>query len=402
MKKLSLGITLFVLLGSLSACGIDSEDASESSSSSSSSTVEPEVENDHLIYYLQADGTYYVGGDNNYTTDTSLVIPLRHNGKLVTGIKDEAFSYYYDSSEVMNYYHYKTITLPNSIKYIGNRAFFGCVDVTKINIPDGVTNIGNFAFSRMMALEELLIPSSVSSLGTAFDYNPASLKIYFDLSLSSIETLCPHFNDNSAATFYFLSNTGSTYYNGKRYASYSEALDGVMGYYAIGFNGLWNIVDETYRMSKITIADVYTISSSLGSTLSSKPYVALYKTDITIEHEDVDWTKKALINDELENVNGKYCFKVVKARYDTKDAVYVNEQWIPDPADTGNGYNVEALTSNIFVPTYQQEQDAYGFSWADEPILISGEEGAYTFIFALYPEPQTWGQAGAGIALIKK
>ena len=59
----------------------------------------------------------------------------------------------------------KTIIIPNSVKNIGDRAFYGCSGLTEINIPNSVTNIGNSAFYDCSGLTEINIPNSVTSIG---------------------------------------------------------------------------------------------------------------------------------------------------------------------------------------------------------------------------------------------
>jgi hypothetical protein len=38
--------------------------------------------------------------------------------------------------------------IPNSVKSIGNSAFFGCSSLTSVTIPNSVTSIGSNAFLR--------------------------------------------------------------------------------------------------------------------------------------------------------------------------------------------------------------------------------------------------------------
>ena len=60
----------------------------------------------------------------------------------------------------------KSVTIPNSVMYIGDYAFYGCLKLTNANIPNSVTSIGNFAFSGCSRLVgSITIPNSVTSIG---------------------------------------------------------------------------------------------------------------------------------------------------------------------------------------------------------------------------------------------
>ena len=59
-----------------------------------------------------------------------------------------------------------SITIPDSVKTIGNYAFSWCESLTSINIPDGVTTIGEDAFRYCKSLTSINIPDSVKTIGT--------------------------------------------------------------------------------------------------------------------------------------------------------------------------------------------------------------------------------------------
>ena len=64
----------------------------------------------------------------------------------ITSIADNAFFvdwYWFDSGLAANL---KTVSLPNTLKSIGNNAFRGCCNLSSINIPSSVTSIGKDAF----------------------------------------------------------------------------------------------------------------------------------------------------------------------------------------------------------------------------------------------------------------
>ncbi len=59
---------------------------------------------------------------------------------------------------------------------IGNYAFHGCENLTKVTIGEEVTNIGNYAFYECAKLTEITIPNSVISIGISAFYRCTNLK----------------------------------------------------------------------------------------------------------------------------------------------------------------------------------------------------------------------------------
>ena len=74
----------------------------------------------------------------------------------VTSIGDWAFS----SCESL-----QSITIPNSVKSIGDEAFSGCESLQSVTIPNSVTSIGDNAFSWCQSLQSVTIPNSVTKIG---------------------------------------------------------------------------------------------------------------------------------------------------------------------------------------------------------------------------------------------
>ena len=66
-----------------------------------------------------------------------------------------------------------SITIPNSVTSIGDRAFFYCSSLPEIEIPNSVTEIAEYAFADCTNLKSIEIPSSITRInnGTFYDCN---------------------------------------------------------------------------------------------------------------------------------------------------------------------------------------------------------------------------------------
>ena len=70
----------------------------------------------------------------------------------------------------------KSITIPNSLQNISDRAFVGCDSLSSIIIEDGVNSIGNSAFEGCVSLSSIVIPNSISNIGEKAFFNCSSLR----------------------------------------------------------------------------------------------------------------------------------------------------------------------------------------------------------------------------------
>lgn len=81
----------------------------------------------------------------------------------------------------------RTITIPQSVKIIGNKSFMGCSSIQNIFIPYGVSSIGNDAFSFCETLKTITISNSVTTIGkTAFAGCKSLIDVKIPKSVKSI------------------------------------------------------------------------------------------------------------------------------------------------------------------------------------------------------------------------
>ena len=131
-----------------------------------------DFEVDGIYYVINSDETSVSVTDNDSYYESysgSIIIPktVTYNAKVydVTGIDAAAFFSCYDLTSV---------TIPNSVTYIGEKAFTYS-GLTSIIIPNGVTSIGDFTFQSCSKLTSVTIPSSVTSIKYSAFANCVSL-----------------------------------------------------------------------------------------------------------------------------------------------------------------------------------------------------------------------------------
>ena len=120
------------------------------------------------------------GFTDAHKNDESVVIPetVKYNNATYSVVSIEVGYYTGLGNEV------RKITLPSSLKKIGDFAFYYCKKIAEVIIPKNVTSIGKFAFCRCQSLESVEIPSSVTSIGdNAFTgcTNLASLELSYGI-----------------------------------------------------------------------------------------------------------------------------------------------------------------------------------------------------------------------------
>ncbi len=137
-----------VLLLALSAFCVSAEDTTATTSSQG-----------EFGYEVLDDGTI---GITEYRGDGGdVTIPSSIDSMAVTALGDELF-WYMDSIT--------SVSLPESLEYIGARVFQNCTDLKEIKIPDTVTEIGDACFYGCSSLAKINVPANLVYVGAfAFD-----------------------------------------------------------------------------------------------------------------------------------------------------------------------------------------------------------------------------------------
>lgn len=106
----------------------------------------------------------------------AITIPAKLGGLPVTRINAYAFS---GCSGLTS------VTIPDSVRSIGEHAFAHCSGLTSVTIPSSVTNIGTWAFSYCKSLTWIRIPRSVRKIEDwTFDYCSNLKTVYLPPSTS--------------------------------------------------------------------------------------------------------------------------------------------------------------------------------------------------------------------------
>ncbi len=120
--------------------------------------AEPKYEPDNPVAGLEYEETEDGGiriTKYKWTSAKNIVIPAEIDGKPVTEIGDECFKYCYG----------ETVTLPDTIRVVGERAFMFCYYIESIEIPPHCERIGTHAFDSCSRLKNVVIPDTVTFMG---------------------------------------------------------------------------------------------------------------------------------------------------------------------------------------------------------------------------------------------
>ena len=149
------------------------------------STPQDQTEQSDLDFCRMSVGTRGVKAREAFAL-THVEIPAEYDGVAVTHVMPGAF---------MRKTMLQSITLPNSIVFIGSTAFAE-TGITSITIPEGVTEIDVLAFANCTSLSSVMLPASLTTLGDGvFDGCTALTVINFAGTMkewTAITERCPN------------------------------------------------------------------------------------------------------------------------------------------------------------------------------------------------------------------
>lgn len=115
------------------------------------------------IWYTSVGDRYVVPEVSSSAFGANIVSYSYVDGKGVIKFDDDVIAI---GDNAFNGTPLKTISLPQSVTYIGEEAFGDCEDLETINFPEGLTSIGYDAFYDCVKLTEINLPESLTYIGT--------------------------------------------------------------------------------------------------------------------------------------------------------------------------------------------------------------------------------------------
>ena len=119
----------------------------------------------------------YISGYENKNLSASFMtyidIPSSLDGHAVTSIGGGYFKPLISKADYRNLVH--MVKIPDTVKKINDRAFYGCTELNKITIPNSITKIGHEAFCNT-GFVSIEIPNTVIEFGSGVFSNCQNLK----------------------------------------------------------------------------------------------------------------------------------------------------------------------------------------------------------------------------------
>lgn len=140
-----------------------------------------------------------------------------------------------------------SVTLSSGIKAIGNNAFNGCENLSKVNINNStLTSVGSSAFADCTKLTSIVLPSSVTTFGeSVFQGCTALSSVKMECNLSTIpaKTFYGCKSLSGVKTAYYISSIGSSAFEGCTSLSIVDLPSGLKEIGENAFAGCTSLID---------------------------------------------------------------------------------------------------------------------------------------------------------------
>lgn len=334
------------------------------------------VYSDELSYgsykYIHSKDDTYISITNSDRAATSVSIPAYIDELPVKEILSGAFEHCSDLSSV---------SLPDTITYIGQDAFSYCSSLKTIKLPSNLKTLRSYAFRNCKALQSITIPGSVEKIesetfsdcislssitisegvksitGTAFWETPIT-ELHLPSSVESIGAYmagCDQLKNVTVSD----SNPYFTSVNGVLYTKDKKTLV----VFPTGRTGAYSVVDGTevigpsaFAFTNITAVE---LPNSL-TTLSMNSFYASNVKNIVVPPKVTTIPKSCFMHDKLVSItlpkgltsiadSAFYCFR--------EDAMKINYQgssadWSAVSVGSGNFLEKSNLVYNYHEPSY--------------------------------------------------
>lgn len=229
-----------------------------------------------LEYTVSEDGSGTVITKFTYTgSQTGFEIPDEIGGKPVIGIEESAFA----GSRI------REIGLPESLRYIGNYAFYECKDLSFVGLPEGLETIGEGAFGKCAGLTGIDLPEGLVRIGRLAFGETCLSEVYIPANVSEI----------GAGAFAMFSSVGLQ--------EFTVSKDNVM-YKAVG-GALCEVSGEGFLLKQVPAGLDGAYELPEGTVTLDEYSVAHCKglTELTIPPSVVSIREKAFWNVSLTEIS---------------------------------------------------------------------------------------------------
>ncbi len=137
---------------------------------------------ENLTFTLDEAGTLAISGTGDMYDYKTEPAPWRESGEYITSITVGDGVTSIGAAAFGSLENLKDLSLPSSLKKIGDYAIGACTALTSVTIPENVSEIGIWAFTGLWSLKEISIPGSIAKIS---DYAFAGCNALRKLTLNS-------------------------------------------------------------------------------------------------------------------------------------------------------------------------------------------------------------------------